>query len=75
MPFPDILALVPRPVQVQPYFALPWVLTWFAHSVRQFDVVCSLYEAFLSAHPFYSLYVTAAVGCRSLPALDCDCVV
>ena len=49
--------------QVQPYFALPWVLTWFSHSLQDFDVVCVLFDAFLCHHPLLPLYVAATVRC------------
>ncbi|KAE8910701.1 hypothetical protein PF005_g2135 [Phytophthora fragariae] len=46
---------------VEPYFALPWMITWFAHQLRRFRDVVRLYDVFLVSHPLFSLYVSAAV--------------
>ncbi|ETV79042.1 hypothetical protein, variant [Aphanomyces astaci] len=43
------------------YFALPWVLTWFAHHVDALHDVARLYDVFLSAHPIFPLYVAATL--------------
>lgn len=47
--------------QVEPYVALPWMITWFAHHIDDFAQVTRLYDAFLSSHPLFSLYCSAAV--------------
>ncbi|KAG6610051.1 TBC1 domain family member 20 [Phytophthora cinnamomi] len=46
---------------VEPYFALPWMITWFAHQLWRFQDVARLYDVFLVSHPLFSLYVSAAV--------------
>eukprot|EP00935_MAST-01C_sp_MAST-1C-sp1_P000017 g17.t1 len=48
--------------EVEPFFALPWLITWFAHHLADLRVVARLYDAFLSAHPLFSLYFCAAVA-------------
>lgn len=46
---------------VQPFFALPWVLTWFAHSVANFETVCRLFDLFLASEPSMPLFVAVAI--------------
>ena len=44
-----------------PHYALPWLITWFAHSLDAFAVVQRLFDAFLLAHPLLPLYASAAL--------------
>ncbi|ETI40633.1 hypothetical protein, variant 2 [Phytophthora nicotianae CJ01A1] len=46
---------------VEPFFALPWMITWFAHQLKRFEDVARLYDVFLVTHPLFSLYVSAGV--------------
>ncbi|KAG1688043.1 hypothetical protein DVH05_004453 [Phytophthora capsici] len=46
---------------VEPFFALPWMITWFAHQLRRFEDVARLFDVFLVSHPLFSLYVSAGV--------------
>ncbi|KAK1948147.1 TBC1 domain family member 20 [Phytophthora citrophthora] len=46
---------------VEPFFALPWMITWFAHQLKRFEDVARLFDVFLVSHPLFSLYVSAAV--------------
>ncbi|CAH0477296.1 unnamed protein product [Peronospora belbahrii] len=46
---------------VEPFFALPWMITWFAHQLKRFEDVARLYDVFLVTHPLFSLYVSASV--------------
>ena len=50
-----------RKAQVKPLFALSWLLTGFAHDLKNFDNVCRLYDAFLSFHPLFPVYTAAAL--------------
>uniref|UniRef100_A0AAV1VLT2 Rab-GAP TBC domain-containing protein n=1 Tax=Peronospora matthiolae TaxID=2874970 RepID=A0AAV1VLT2_9STRA len=59
---------------VEPYFALPWMITWFAHQLKRFEDVARLFDVFLVTHPLFSLYVSAAVCLESREAiLRCEC--
>ena len=49
---------------VQPIITLPWVITWFAHDVKDLGVVERLYDAFLCSHPALPLYTAAALLLR-----------
>lgn len=46
---------------VQPFFALPWLLTWFSHSIANFDSVCRLFDLFLVEDCSLPFFVSAAV--------------
>eukprot|EP00753_Platysulcus_tardus_P022722 PLAT9938.1.p1 GENE.PLAT9938.1~~PLAT9938.1.p1 ORF type:complete len:356 (+),score=152.34 PLAT9938.1:338-1405(+) len=46
---------------VQPFVALPWLITWYAHHFASFSLVCRLYDLFLSTHPLMPIYFAAAI--------------
>lgn len=47
--------------KVEPFFALPWMITWFAHQLSRFQDVTRLYDVLLVSHPLFCLYLSAAV--------------
>lgn len=49
-------------MQVEPYYGMAWVLTWFAHDLQELHVVARLYDVLLGAHPTLILYICAAVS-------------
>jgi hypothetical protein len=60
-------------------FALPWVLTWFSHSVSSLASAQALFDAFLCSHPLSALYASAALvallpaSCSSLASTVASC--
>lgn len=46
--------------EVQPFYALSWFITWFAHNIPELDKVARIYDLFLSSHPIMPLYFAAA---------------
>merc|ERR1712216_183019 len=46
---------------MEPFFSLPWVITWFAHDVRDTDMVKRLFDLFLVSHPLMPIYLTVAM--------------
>lgn len=54
---------------VEPYFALPWVLTWFSHSIANFETVCRLFDLFLASDPSMPLFVAVAIVLWTKPHL------
>jgi TBC1 domain family member 20 len=42
-------------------FCLPWVLTWFGHSLNTYKSVVRLYDYFLASNPLLPLYMSAAI--------------
>eukprot|EP01126_Amoeba_proteus_P032849 TRINITY_DN3206_c0_g2_i5.p1 TRINITY_DN3206_c0_g2~~TRINITY_DN3206_c0_g2_i5.p1 ORF type:complete len:383 (+),score=76.74 TRINITY_DN3206_c0_g2_i5:113-1261(+) len=57
---PEVSEILAR-TGVPPFFCLSWILTWFSHSVEELDVICRLFDFFLSANPYASLYMTVAI--------------
>ena len=47
--------------EVQSFFTLSWVLTWFSHNVERFDVVQHFFDFFLSSHPLMPVYMVVAL--------------
>lgn len=48
--------------QVEPYYCMAWVLTWFAHDLQDLHTVARIYDVLLGAHPTLVLYLSAAVS-------------
>ena len=57
--------------QVEPFFALPWILTWFAHDINSLDSAARLFDLFLASHPLMPLYLSVAVRAASVTADPC----
>lgn len=51
-----------RAAQVEPYFAISWIITWFAHDVKSIDSIARIFDVMLSSHPMYCYYLCAAVS-------------
>lgn len=51
---------------IQSFFALSWVLTWFSHTIYKFDVVVRIFDFLIVSHPTMPLYIAAAVGRHSV---------
>ncbi|EAL65971.1 RabGAP/TBC domain-containing protein [Dictyostelium discoideum AX4] len=47
--------------QVQPMFAISWILTWFSHNLDELDTAARVYDYLLSAHPMASIYLSVCV--------------
>jgi lipid-A-disaccharide synthase-like uncharacterized protein len=45
----------------QPTFTLSWILTWFAHDIENFSQVQRIYDACLSQHPLFTLYLSVSL--------------
>ncbi|KAL7551858.1 hypothetical protein ACHAWF_015078 [Thalassiosira exigua] len=59
------------------HFCLSWVLTWFAHDLRDTELVKRLYDFFLVSHPIMAVYVSVAMVIHPLNRIevlgaDCD---
>eukprot|EP00536_Pseudo-nitzschia_multiseries_P010843 jgi/Psemu1/204327/e_gw1.347.28.1 len=62
---------------MEPFFCLSWILTWFAHDVRDTGLVKRLFDAFLVAHPALPVYTSLAMiahpyNRRIILETDCD---
>ena len=50
-----------RACEVEPVFAISWIITWFAHDLKSLSQVERLYDFFLASHPLMSLYFSASL--------------
>lgn len=48
--------------KIEPYVALSWLITWFAHDVKSLDEIARVYDAILSSPPIFSIYLCATVS-------------
>lgn len=44
-----------------PYFAIPWVITWFSHEIRDTELVKRIFDFFIVSHPIMPVYVSVAM--------------
>jgi len=42
-------------------FCLPWTITWFGHVLNTYETVVRLFDVFISAHPWTSIYLSAVI--------------
>lgn len=62
---------------MEPFFCLSWILTWFSHDIRDTNLVKRIFDAFLVSHPLLVLYVSIAmmvhpINRQILLETDCD---
>ncbi|KAL3934433.1 MAG: hypothetical protein SGBAC_009852 [Bacillariaceae sp.] len=62
---------------MEPFFCLSWIITWFSHDVRDTNLVKRLFDAFLVSHPLLVVYVSLAMMTHPfnraiLLGTDCD---
>ena len=53
-----------------PFFCLSWVITWFAHDIRDTALVTRLFDAFLVSHPLFPIYMSVAMVCHPLNRIE-----
>jgi hypothetical protein len=61
---------------MEPFFALPWVITWFSHDIRDTALAKRLFDAFIVSHPLFPLYLSAAMilhPINRMEILNTDC--
>ena len=60
---------------IEPFFAISWIITWFAHDIKDIGAIARLYDVMLCSPPSYSLYLAAAYLLHLRDAIlqeDCD---
>ena len=64
-----------RRAQIPPYFAISWVITWFAHNVDS-ALVPRLFDLFLASHPLMPvyLYLAGVLEVRAIRACELACL-
>ncbi|KAK9868698.1 hypothetical protein WJX84_002032 [Apatococcus fuscideae] len=56
-----------------PYFALSWLITWFAHNVPGLEQITRLFDLFMASHPLMPLYVAViAMRASRITLLKCE---
>jgi len=59
---------------LESFFAISWIITWFAHDVKDLDAVARIYDAMLCSPPCFLLYVSAAYLLHlRTEILECEC--
>jgi TBC domain. len=46
---------------MEPFFCLSWIITWFSHDVRDTAVVKRLFDFFIASHPIMPVYLSIAM--------------
>jgi len=44
-----------------PIFALPWMLTWFSHSLKNMGTILRIFDYLICSPPYSIIYMCAAV--------------
>ncbi|OEU08218.1 hypothetical protein FRACYDRAFT_136656, partial [Fragilariopsis cylindrus CCMP1102] len=62
---------------MEPYFCLSWIITWYAHDIRDTNLVKRLFDAFIVGHPLLPVYtalsmMTHPYNRRIILETDCD---
>ena len=50
-----------RKADVQPFYALSWLITWFSHNLTGLAQTARLFDLFLATHPLMPLYFACVV--------------
>jgi len=50
--------------EMEPFFLLSWIITWFSHDIRDTSLVKRLFDVFLVSHPLFSIYLALAMVCH-----------
>ncbi len=46
----------------EPFFAVSWLITWFAHELSHLEHVARVFDVLLASPPIYSYYLCATVS-------------
>jgi hypothetical protein len=44
-----------------PSFAIPWILTWFSHSIKKINIINRIFDYLLCSPPHTIIFTCAAV--------------
>ncbi|KAG7339112.1 Rab-GTPase-TBC domain containing protein [Nitzschia inconspicua] len=61
---------------MEPFFCLSWIITWFSHDVRDTQLVKRLFDAFIVSHPLLPTYMAISMMLHPYNRqriLDTDC--
>jgi TBC1 domain family member 20 len=62
---------------MEPFFCLSWIITWFSHDVRDTKLVKRLFDAFIVSHPLLPTYMAISMmlhpyNRQRILETDCD---
>lgn len=60
---------------IESFFSLSWIITWFGHDVSDINIAARIYDSLICSHPLFILYVSAAVVLHAredIFALPCE---
>ncbi|VDM66316.1 unnamed protein product [Strongylus vulgaris] len=63
------LERIMRDVHLGTMFALSWPLTWFSHSLEQYQQIVRFFDVFLASPPLTPIYVCAAIVLKRKSAI------
>lgn len=46
---------------MEPYFCLSWIITWYSHDIRDTNLVKRLFDAFIVGHPLLPVYTALSM--------------
>eukprot|EP01038_Epipyxis_sp_PR26KG_P009667 gene9667-13016_t len=61
--------------ELQPFFATSWLITWFAHDIKDVDAISRIYDVLLCSPPSFIIYLSAAYILHlrdGILACECD---
>ncbi|KAJ1497089.1 hypothetical protein HMI56_005822 [Coelomomyces lativittatus] len=47
--------------QLHPYFCLSWIITWYAHDLKDFECICRIFDFCLCTNPILPIYMSTAL--------------
>ena len=50
-----------RDINMEPYFATSWIVTWLSHDLKELSRMARLVDAIICSVPLYILYLSAAI--------------
>ena len=62
---------------MEPFFAISWIITWFSHDIRDTTLVKRLFDVFIASHPLMAIYMSIAmvlhpVNREEILSAECD---
>ena len=59
---------------IEPFFATSWLITWFAHDIKELNRIARVYDAMICSHPLLMTYISTALVLNNREEiLKCDC--
>jgi hypothetical protein len=62
--------------EMEPFFCLPWIISWFSHDIRDTHTVKRLFDFFIVSHPLMPIYMSIAMllhPCNREEVLSTEC--